>query len=79
MKGLQSILMQYKSPKASNNGFAPQVQVIHCRGDHWIVASTVHSGSLGNVQIYDSLFDTIDGQIVDVVSRFLDPRDDNHS
>jgi len=71
MKGLQSTLMQYKSPIASNNASAPQVQVIHCCGDHWIVGSTVHSGSLGNVQIYDSLFDTIDGQTVDVVSRLF--------
>ena len=71
MKGLQSTLLQYKSPNASNNGSAPQVQVIHCRGDHWIVGSTVHSGSLGNVQIYDSLFHTIDGLTVDVVSRLF--------
>ena len=60
MKGLQSTLMQYKSPKASNNGSAPQVQVIHCRGHHWIFALTVYGGSFENVQIYDSLFDTID-------------------
>ena len=68
LKGLQSTLMQYKSPKASNDGSAPQVQVIHCHGDHWIVGSTVHSGSLGNVQMYDSLYDDIDGETVDVVS-----------
>ena len=84
MKGLQSTLMQYKSPKASNNGSAPQVQVIHCHGDHWIIGSTVHSGSLGNVQIYDSLFKTIDDQTVrrcGFMSFWIscNPRDDSHS
>ena len=71
LKGLQSTLMQYKSPKASNDGSVPQVQVIHCCGDHWIVGSTVHSGSSGNVQIYDSLYDDIDDETVDVVSRLF--------
>lgn len=45
MKGLQSTLLQCKTPKPSENTSAPQVQVIPCRNDHWVVASTVHSGS----------------------------------
>ena len=57
--------------KTSNNGSAPQAQVIHYHVDHLIVASTVHSGSLGKLQIYDYLFDTIDSQTVDVISHLF--------
>lgn len=36
-----------------------QLQIIHCHGNHWITASNV--GCLeGNVNIYDSLYDSVD-------------------
>ena len=38
-----------------------QLQIIHCKTNHWIVASTIHSTN-GNVHVYDSIYDAIDKQ-----------------
>ena len=39
-----------------------QLQIIHSRGDHWIVASTVnHRESDTGVLVYDSLYRTRQG------------------
>ena len=66
VKGLQSTLLQSKPPKPLDDNCALHLQVIHCRNDHWIVASSVHSPG-AKVQIYDSLFDTIDSHTKDTV------------
>jgi len=36
-----------------------ELQIIHCRSNHWITASTIFS-STGCVDVYDSLFDEVD-------------------
>ena len=71
VKGLQSTLLQSKPLKPSDNSFASRLQVIHCRHDHWMVAPTMHSGPTAKVQIYDSLFDTIDSQTKTVISNLF--------
>ena len=56
--GLQSTLLQsskQQSVKENHN----QVQIIHSRGNHWIVASTIHARD-GVVQVYDSVYSTVD-------------------
>ena len=68
MNGLQSTLLQYK-PKA-NVPPTNQLQVIHSRGDHWIVASTV--GCTGDeVLVCDSLYGTLDTSTVNVISNLF--------
>ena len=36
-----------------------QVQIIHSRGNHWIITSTIHARD-GVVQVYDSIYSTVD-------------------
>ena len=61
IEGLQSTLLQ-KSCKPTVN----QLQIIHTRGNHWIVASTILS-SPAVVTVYDTLYDTVDGDTADVI------------
>ena len=67
VNGLQSTLYQYK-PKASVSP-KDQLQVIHSRGNHWIVASTV--GCTGEVLVYDSLYSTLDTATRDVIANLF--------
>ena len=68
VNGLQSMLLQYK-PKA-NVPPKNQLQVVHSRGDHWIVASTV--GCTGDeVLVCDSLYGTLDTSTVNVISNLF--------
>ena len=53
IKGMQLTLYQH-TKKPSENEF----QIIHCRGNHWITASTIFSS--GSVDVYDSLYDDLD-------------------
>ena len=61
--GLQSTLLQSKNnyPALKNNN---SVQIVHSRGDHWIVASRASSGV---VKVYDSVYDTIDKETTNVI------------
>ena len=61
IEGLQSTLLQ-KSCKPTVN----QLQIIHTRGNHWIVASTILSSS-AVVTVYDTLYDTVDTDTADVI------------
>jgi hypothetical protein len=46
----------YKVPKLSKNSLF--LQILHSRGNHWIVVSAL--GLASGVQVYDSLYNTID-------------------
>ena len=68
INGLESKLLQNK-PRI---GAAPmeQLQIIHSRGDYWIVASTV--GSNGDeVQVCDSVYNTLDKTTLDVIATLF--------
>jgi len=55
VNGLKSTLLLHKTQDKIKEG----VQIIHSRGNHWIVASTLGcSGSV--VKIFDSLYETMD-------------------
>jgi hypothetical protein len=61
--GLQSTLYQQKhrdalAPKSETLTARDQLQIIHCRDDHWIAASTV--GCKDSVNIYDSVYTSVD-------------------
>ena len=56
--GLNSTLLQAKKQSKQQDN-KQQIQIIHSRGDHWLVASTVLS-SKDEVNVYDSVDCTID-------------------
>ena len=69
--GLQSTLLQsskQQSVKENHN----QVQIIHSRGNHWIVASTIHARD-GVVQVYDSVYSTVDDGTRSVINNLFPP------
>ena len=69
IKGLNSTLLQAK--KTYNTFENNKVQIIHSRGDHWIVAATV-GGEKGNqVKVYDSLYESIDDGTHKVISNIF--------
>ena len=57
--GLVSTL-QLSARRVTLIGITNVVQIIHTRGNHWIVASTV--ASKGRVHIFDTLYTTVDQQ-----------------
>lgn len=68
LNGLQSTLYQVKKP-----AFKPlkdQLQIIHSRGDHWIVASTVSSK---DVIVFDSVYHSLDSATKDVIANLFLP------
>ena len=65
INGLQSTLLQ-SSRKITCN----KLQVIHSRGNHWIVASTILSDA-GCVDVYDSLYDSLDDGSVDIITHLF--------
>ena len=67
LNGLQSTLLQSKP----RTGEVPdnKLQIIHSRGNHWIVASTV--GCTNTICVYDSLYNTLDKGTLDVVMNLF--------
>ena len=61
IEGLQSTLLQKSHIPTTNH-----LQIIHTRGNHWIVASTILS-SPGIVTVYDTLYDAVDDDTTDVI------------
>ena len=53
--GWRETLLVHKKQERIKQG----VQIIHTRGSHWIVASTLGS-STGDIQIFDSLYSSVD-------------------
>ena len=66
VNGLQNTLLQAK--KQVDAGGLQRLQVIHSRGNHWIIASTVHDEGPNKVMIYDSLYDNIDAGTRSIIS-----------
>ena len=71
LNGLQSILFQSHSKgfKSSMNA----LQIIHSisRGNHWIVATTLHCNP-GEMKIFDSVYEYLDSGTLQVVKRLFD-------
>ena len=52
--GSSLLLPSVKSPLPT-----PSLQIMHCRGNHWLVVSTIGC-SAGAVKVYDSLYSSLD-------------------
>ena len=66
LKGFQSTLLQNK--KCSSAFELNKVQIIHSRGDHWIVATTVRCDQ-HFVKVFDSIYDSVDDGTKEVISN----------
>ncbi len=64
--GLQSTLLQSKPLKQQNK----TIQVIHSRGDHWIVAAKILATE-DTVLLYDSVYRTIDRATKDIINNLF--------
>lgn len=62
LNGLVSTWLQKKKQN--------QLQVIHSRDDHWIVASSVRCNS-NEVLVYDSTYSTVDEKIISVIQNLF--------
>ena len=71
INGLQNTLLQAK--KQINGEKSQRMQVIHCRSNHWILASTVHDDNSDRVMIYDSLYDNVDPGTLTVIRHLFGP------
>ena len=71
INGLQNTLLQAK--KNMDTSGLQRLQVIHSRGNHWIIASTVHDEGPDKVMIYDSLYDNIDAGTCAVICDLFGP------
>ena len=68
LNGLHSTLLQERKVEAQVKN---KLQIIHCsKRHHWIVASTVNC-KLEEVQVYDSLFSTIDKETRNIIQNLF--------
>ena len=63
LSGLQSTLLLVKQTSVS-----PSLQIVHSRGDHWIVATTIGL-PVNTVKIFDSLYPSIDPSTLELVYK----------
>ena len=77
LTGLQPTLYQLKDQTDEGVILENQLQVIHCRGNHWIVASSVGC-TKGTVNIYDSIYASLDESTKTVVSSLFHARTNMH-
>ena len=65
LTGLQSTLVLSKHQKLPATS-----QIIHCRGNHWIVASNIQS-SPKVLQVFDSLYSSVDGMTMKLLTKLF--------
>jgi len=66
--GLQLTLLQTKFKLDIH---MPLVQILHVHGDHWIAISNLQCET-GKILIYDSVFNTVDSQVRQLVENIFD-------
>ena len=67
--GFQLTLLQSKQQQPAQSS-RKQIQIIHSRGNHWLVASTVFSTG-DSVQVYDSAYSELDFATKDVITKLF--------
>ena len=70
LNGLRSTLLQ--SHKQSLPESEQVGQIVHSRGNHWIALSSLNSSDR-TVNVYDSLYDTLDGNTEDIINSLFRP------
>ena len=69
MEGLQNTLCQRKIRLQK---IKSGVQIIHDRGNHWIVASSINECNGKVIDVYDSLYDTINDETAEVIKLLFE-------
>ena len=64
LEGLQSTLYQNRAHKFSSSRSA--LQIIHSRGNHWIVATTLQCDP-GDIHVFDSVYESLDVETLQVI------------
>ena len=70
IRGLNNTLLQ-KKKSLKRQTDTQKIQIIHSRGDHWIVASTTFAEE-GEVKVYDSVYRTLDQGTKDIISNLFE-------
>ena len=70
--GLKSTLTLHKSTRIPMSCVKNFLQIMHCRTNHWIIASTILS--YPKVTVYDSLFDSIDTNTSAILKQLFGPK-----
>jgi len=65
-EGLHNTLLQRKRQQQKMKW---EIQIIHDRGNHWVVDSTIDNDQM--VQVYDSVYSTVDAKTVDVINNIF--------
>lgn len=70
------LLKDYKTlfiKKRSDNTKSLKAIIIHDRGNHWVVASTIHHSSenTNTVRVYDSIYATVDDETFDTIKKLF--------
>ena len=65
-EGLHNTLLQRKKRQ---HKIKCGIQIIHDRGNRWVVASTIDTDH--TVQVYDSVYSTVDAKTVDVINNIF--------
>ena len=66
---LKLTLTLYRVPVRCTKNF---LQIMHCRTNHWIVASTILSHP--KVTVYDFLFDSVDANTIGILKQLFGPK-----
>ena len=66
LNGLQSTILQSKRVAFSSGEVMNYLQIVHSRGDHWIVASNIGC-ECSEVNIYDSVYNSVDLEKKEVI------------
>ena len=66
---LQSTLTLTKSKRLTAKSASNALQILHCKGCHWIAASTVNT--YPKLAVYDSLYSSIDEATVKILKQMF--------
>ena len=66
--GLKSTLVLAKLQHSPYRG-SEVLQIVHCRGNHWVVVSTLQCP--GRVQVFDSLFSSINAETKSMLTQLF--------
>lgn len=70
LSGLQPTVLRTKKSLGVRSPLPNQLQVIHCHGDHWILASSIGCRN-GDVDVYDSVYRSIDDTTRAVITKLF--------
>ena len=71
ISGLQSTLVLVKRQKLPVT--STYLQIIHSRGNHWIVALNIHVGCAPKLQVFDSLYSSVDEATIELLTNLFGP------